>query len=246
MKFLLGVLTVGLLAAPDALGGEVESRVHSTIVSADQETVLYYVTNISRESELVSSDTYLLQDAQTGQQFVLTTDSVWHLAETSWRIYHPESQQRIAIRSDLPFEARTRSGALAEFEAMTAEEKRSMTASEAVVEAAGVERPADDDEWQDPVTARRRRSELRANLNPSVLEGLERMRVIATRETEMISFCDLLGRILYNMTCDEGLVRTVPLPADCSFDASFGYACSRQQRLRVQKAESDGTPLTKY
>lgn len=245
MKYLFRVLAASLVTLCLMAQDDTQYRVHSKILAEDGETVLYYLTTINRDGELESETVFLLKDAETEQQFVLTSSALYNKAQSVFRIYHPDSKQEIRYQSDLGFEGRTRSAVLAEFRAMSKDELRDMRGSGEIV-VAGVRHPGDADKWRNPAIARQFRTELRARLNPSVIEGLERMRIVATRETRLNPFCDILSTVLYNVKCDEGKVSNVVVAADCSYDASFGYGCDPQQRRRVEQAARDGEPLLRY
>lgn len=225
---------------------ETATREHSSITARDGGAVLYRMTRISRGSELQESEMFLIEDVESEEQLVLTADVSYHHSESLWRIVDPESGQELTLRSELPLQSRTRTEALAEFRAMSADDLRSRPPGWSFLEVAGSRYPIDADEWRDPLAARKWRSEIRALINPGLLASLERLRIIATRETRLNPFCDLLSRVLYHVKCDEGLVVNTIAPPDCSYDAAFGYPCSRAQRKRVEQAEADGVQLHRY
>jgi hypothetical protein len=91
-------------------------------------------------------------------------------------------------------------------------------------------------------------SDLRQSLDPSFLEGLERMRSRLFVSKNGLTFYDTLGRYLFHGTCEasEATIEAAPEFPDCNFDKGFGYPCTDKQLERVSKAKDEKRDLTRY
>jgi hypothetical protein len=103
-------------------------------------------------------------------------------------------------------------------------------------------------EWQTTDRLHQLRTEVRRSMNPTLLEGIERMRSMALGTDEIEPLAKMVTTYIVHGAEGEinvSLVDTTAAP-DCEFDKSFGYACSDRSLERIKKAAEQHRPIQEY
>jgi hypothetical protein len=115
------------------------------------------------------------------------------------------------------------------------------------IETQGATRTASKSEWEQPENKRAWRSELRRSMSFDLIEAIERLRIVRFTNPIGIYYSSLMVHVLYDGKGDEGPVTVERPDADCAFDASFGFRCTKAQLEGLEKRRTDGeTDLWSY
>jgi hypothetical protein len=223
----------------------VEWRSHSTVDDAHG-NVLYVLTDIHRVRDAGGATVLLVYDKSTGQQFVMTRHydienhrSLMQVADVAGKKYFRQWYP-------LPSAAKTREELTAELES----NPRLFDVADPVVtlETTAASHTARASELTRIDPHARWVSELRESLDPSFLEGLERMRASLFGTAVGATFYSTLTSYLFHGGCapaadDAHVMAEFP---DCGFDKSFGFDCSDLQKERIAKAREEKRALAHY
>jgi hypothetical protein len=221
----------------------VESRKHVTVNDA-RGNVLYVVTSITTVSDLGDAGYLLVLDKVTDQRYVVTSsyDIAGHRSLTS--VSDVAVRKYIRVSHPLPFSAKNRDELATELQANP--HLLDLADPIMTVETAEFSQTLHDTEISRIPPGARWLSDLRASLDPAFLEGLERMRTslfgTTVGEPGYLSF-----KFLFHGGCPPDANANVVTEApDCSFDKSFGLACSERQLERISKAAKEKRTLERY
>jgi hypothetical protein len=142
-----------------------------------------------------------------------------------------DPNETLTVSYPTPWKSLTRQGALTE----SREHPEKMAGPTGLtINVNGVEETLSETEWKSSASAVKKSTLWRA-ASSQFLDVLHRLRAIGTQSELAPSLCSgVLAALLYDATCTPG-PEIVTAKPDCSFDASFRYACSRRSLDRIEK-----------
>jgi hypothetical protein len=225
-------------------GAEVRQvRRHSKV--SEGKRPLFMLTDVDVYSSKADEHYILVRDEGTAEQWVLKSAVDFARHESSYEVTDVRGEIFIRFSTPLQFSGDTREEYFAEYRANPA----LLAAVDPLVvfETGGASRSAKESLWNDPENARAWRSEFRRQMNPNLLEAIERMRPLYGQLPASMFYEMFIHRLLYG---DEArtahaapVVRVEP---DCGFDATFGFDCTDRQQKRISEAKKRGELLREY
>jgi len=240
----LAFVTGPLIAQSDS-GKTVEWRSHFEVADA-KSGAAYRITEIVQlPNTSEDRDILLLEDRVSGNRLLIREVLDYLNHESRMEVTDLQTKETLTSSSPLPYKSITRDGAVDE-----AKKNPSLSRSEVTsitLNVNGVEYTASESEWRSLTGAREKRSALRQAASAQFLERLERLRAVAVANSPLgLLGSKVLRYILYGQSCDAAPLSPVPSTPDCTFDGSFGFACSKAQRDKVERAAAAKQLLAHY
>lgn len=213
--------------------GSVEWRTH---FEAKDEVghVAFRLTHMNHVSGVQDRDEQivLVQDDVTHDRVVITVANDFMMRKHLTVIRLLDTNETLTVSYPTPWKSLTRQGALDE--SREHPEKMADPIARLTMNMNGVEETLSDAEWKSPVGASKKSALWRA-ASSQFLDVLYRLRAIGTQPELLPTLCSgLLAVVLYDAPCPAGPDIVTAKP-DCSFDASFRYACSKASLDRIAK-----------
>jgi hypothetical protein len=222
----------------------IEFRRHLTVNDA-RGSAIYALTEITTVTDAGTSGALLVHETLTNQRFVMSHKFDVAAHRTSNQVSDVAGKKYVRMSLDLPSAAKTRDDLAGELEANP--ELLNMADVIITIETTGFSQSVRDSKIREGLS-RRALSDLRESLDPSFLEGLERMRAELFATDVGKPFYATLGRLLFHGGCEAATSdqKVVAESPDCDFDKSFGYPCTDAQEERIAKAKAEKRTLTRY
>lgn len=205
-------------------------------------TRLYEMTVITRTKPDEDQHLVLIEDNE-GNDYRFTHTRSYFKQETEYELRDVKRKTWVKTTYAYPYKSRTRDETAAEAK-LGARIDTPLT-----VETPSASRTAPESAWNQTENARQWTGEIRDSLDPAFVEAIEKMRGgLLVGEPILENFCHIVVHyVLHANDCSNSSnMELRPAQADCSFDASMGFACSEKQKQRVTDAVAEGRELSQY
>jgi len=224
------MLALVLLLMTEDARPPVTMRTHYVV--NDARGVAFTITDINEITDTTNHSYALIRDERDAQQWIVENavdfekkTSIHELRDLRGEIF-----LRVSYPMNTPGRTRADAHELIENAALGRSMDELIT-----METPGVERIAKQSQWDDYGNLDRWRSEFRRNMNPVLLEAIERMRPLFDSDLLLIEGM-LWSRLLHGERDPEDGVHVTPAKPDCVFDRSFGFDCTEQNKKNAEKA----------
>jgi len=228
-----------------------EIRRHLSAVRTNG-TPFYVITSVQSLSDELAEKVILVRDWREQTWRIAYVDDFARQV-VAYEVTHLPTGEFVRASFKIPLKAKTRMEAIAEAHEQKGDPQSSLMKLDppTTIETRVMSRTATESEWKNFELSVDLRSDIRTSLSTLFLDGIERMREVLIRHTELgLESLDviLLQRLAHSPSCDPSLrySKVVELAPDCDFDEDLGEPCSVAQQKRIADAAKKGEQLSHY
>ena len=212
-------------------------RRHFTVKNGE---AVLQITEIKDLSEEAHKTHWLVRDTE-GRDFVVSESINFTIQKSEYEVRDLQRKSFIRVSFDRPYKAKTRSETLASEPEVENVVSLKYEAGDAVIFASEAE--LGELERADRLTA-----QLRRNMDPHLLDAIERMAALWKVETFAAVSAILINPALRYHECLPAAGSEARAKPDCDFDGSFGveFRCSAASKAKISEAAANGSAITYY